>query len=397
MSRRLYLYVFLSIVLVLLSLVAGGALAQSDRNFSLSTDSEFDVPDRAVTFEGDNYEITSITQAEKDSLLSVTGDGPTGTGYDIILYSAERQIVLNRGTFAGEQSVSINLSYSPGTYTLAIDSRAGGTEVVHPVVIKGYDVSVSAAESVTNGDAVEVEIELANQTSDTSLSDVEVVIANQSESVRKTANESGGSYSATIQTDSLSTGEYELYATARGTEQVNGRNEVLGLSARSSLEITEDTDEGDRNDTSSGGGSSGRTDNDATGGGRTTVTGTETPSPTETGTPTETSTVPEPTVTPSPTPSRQTAPTETAQPRGSTETTDQSETTQSGPATPADTARPTDITGTDEPIPSLTPSPSSPTGGTAKTPGGVSPGFTLLVTVAALLITVGFRLISPHD
>lgn len=386
MSRFSRLYIISAVVLVLLSIAVGHGLGQSNSGFIISTDSEFNVPDRDITFEGDDYEITSISRAEEGNSLSVTGDGPAGSGYDIILYNADRQILDSRGTSAGKQSASIDLSYSPGTYTLAIDSQTGGTEVVHPVVIKGYDVSVSAAESVTSGDELNVDIELTERSSDTSLNYVEVVIANQSESVTKTASGSDGSYSVTVQTDGLSTGDYELYATVRGTEQVNGRDEVLGFSDRNNLQVTKDAGGDDGTDSSGGGGSGG-----TTGGSSTAVTDTETSPPTDAGTSSETVTAPETTVPPSPTPPRQTVPTKTAQPRRSTETTERSETTQPASSTEsADAGRTVDITETTDGL--ILPSTPSPADDTAETPGGASSGFTLVITIVALLIAVGLRI-----
>jgi len=224
----------LLIGLVLVCLVV--PLGVSAADYSLSTGAEHDVPNRDVAFEGDTYTVTSVSRVDEGETLTVEVSGPEDKGYDVNLYTPENQIADSEFVGGGDATVDFDMSFTPGSYVLAIE-QDGDTKKVHPVVIKAYGVSHSAPSSVDAGESVDVTIEVTDLGSEKDIDYVQVVLGNDTADVTERATRSGGEHEATIPTGDLGSGDYSLYATVRGTEEVRNRDELLGFSDRTTVTI----------------------------------------------------------------------------------------------------------------------------------------------------------------
>lgn len=295
MDRRLVVLCLLTGLL----LVPLGAAATYD----IETDQMLDVPDR----EQSGFEITHVSRVDQDETLNVETSGPDDS-YDVLLRNPDGTIVQAERDITGEGDVEFDMSGDPGSWVITINDP--DIVAVHPVVVKGYNTDTSIEETtVTEGDTVEATITVTEPESGVDdqkdIDRVEAVLANDSTEVRVTADEvedDEETYEATLSTDELAPGTYELFGVVRGEQSVPQfeRDEVLGIS-----DLTEITVEAESDDTTSsndggntgGGGNSGGAGGGAPSGGSTntgtpgaTTTETE-PSAGETTTNTMTATV----------------------------------------------------------------------------------------------------------
>jgi hypothetical protein len=234
--------------------------------------------------------------------LSVTVDAPSGERYSVYLYDSERNIADTKSqTGSGTETLSTNLE--PGSYVVATYNE-GTIEDVQPVVITGYDVTIDVPSTVTADETVTATVQVTRTGADTTPEEVLLTVWMDGSVREVTATQTdSGAYEASI--SGLSSGEYDVYATAHGPEEINDRQELMGISDPSTLSVSTATSTPTE---SSGGGGDG-------GGGDDTDTPTATASPTATPSPTETVTTTA-TTTPTPTQSPTTtdSPTPTATP-----------------------------------------------------------------------------------
>lgn len=167
---------------------------------------------------------------------------------------------------------------------------------IHPLLIRGYMVSVSAPAEAAIDEPLRVEA-TPQQLRGTELDHVEFIVTDGTDRVRKNATKSGDTYVADIDVSSLDPGSYEVYATVRGSNVVFGEAEFFGVNQGQQLDLVESapTESGSSGGDSAGGGGGG--------GGATTATPTVTPTATKTEgeSPTSTS-IPVPSPSPSATP-----------------------------------------------------------------------------------------------
>jgi hypothetical protein len=249
----------------------------------MTVNGSIDTPDRTVMFEGQSYNVTAVKQADPGDSVSVTIDAPSGNFVEVYIYNAERQIIDSKEIEADRSrpaTVTFDLSgYSSGSYMFTLQYD-GDTKVAHPLVVRAYDVSTTAPSEANSGGQVELTATLTELRSATR-SGVEFVIMNDQQTVRTDAEQTDGSYAATVNLDSLDPGEYSVYATVRGTKEVDGNTVRLGLSQPQSLTVTEQ---------SSKTGSDGTDVRDRPGGGGSVAPG-NTDTPADTDEPTNTDTV----------------------------------------------------------------------------------------------------------
>ena len=309
------------VVALLCSGVAPTALGATD--YSISTGNDIDTPNRTVTIEGDEYEVSSVGEVEKNDTLTVNTEAPSGTDYDIYIYNGDREIV-DTAAVEGDDSASFDTTYfgNPGSYIAAIYAD-GNIERIQPVVVSAYRVSADLPDQTTVGEDVTVDVSLSKVTEIPDPHSVEVVVS-QNDSVvsRVDASETDSlSYEAALSSD-LDEGTYKVYAVVRNETTVEGKHELVGISTTQSLTV-----EGSSEETSAPGG--GGSDSDTA----TPTTTTATPTASETTqSPTNTTT----SATSSPSTTATTATTATT----STQTTTQT-TTDDGVLTPnTETATP---------------------------------------------------------
>ncbi|WP_193310585.1 PGF-CTERM sorting domain-containing protein [Halorubrum halophilum] len=247
-------------------------LAVSAADFNISSNQTIDVADRTVERGGNTFEITSITQVDPDEQVTVSVDAPDGTDFSMYLYDENQTIVRGyEGTGSKDFDIPVadHGASKAGTYAFIVQSD-GVNEAAHPLVVRGYSVSTDTPSSVTAGENISVEGEFT-QLRGESFDQIDVVVATTEtdKQVVKQAAVDGDTFSASVPTDDLESGSYDVYAVVRGSSTVLGQKEVLGVSSPQLLEIEAD----DGKEGSSGGSGSGGSSGSGSGGDGGTDTG----------------------------------------------------------------------------------------------------------------------------
>lgn len=354
--------VTLASLAVLLFLLAMQPAAGQSGTYDISVEGSIDTPDRDISFDGESYQVSAVKQADSGDSVTVNVEAPSDKLVNVYIYNSDRQIV-DKKDVLGTGSVSFDLTdYAAGSYMFTIQ-YSGSTKDIHPLVVRSYDVSLTAPDEATTDESIDLSSTLTELRS-SSMSGVDFVIANDDNTLRVDGSESDGAYKGTADLSSLNTGEYSVYSTVRGTEDVDGYKVRLGFSEPHSLTITESsTDTGDSgsdgSDSDSGGttGGSGAVDS-----GSDTTTTTQTQKTTSTSENTETVST-------------------TTVPAGNDNPTTRPETTQAGSGN-----RTTSTATTDSSV--ITPEPSPSNQQTTTTETG--PGFGLELTgVALVAVAIG--------
>lgn len=270
------------VVMVLFASVVGG-IAVADGQYTLSVANSVDTPTRTLTLEGEPYQVSAIAKVRPGERLSFSTEAPEGADYSVYLYNDDREIVdTTRMTGPGSKSFPTE-GYDTGSYLLVINGPDGNYRTIFPVVLAAYETSLSAPSSATTGEQVTFDVDLtAVDGTNGQIDRVEVVLSKGGEdTVLNATKQSEGTYTATATIDDA--GAYLVYTNVRGTETVEGRKEILGVSDAHTLEVTQPTPTPTATATEEPNtGGSGGTDQS------TTTTATETHSPTPTATQTAT-------------------------------------------------------------------------------------------------------------
>ncbi|WP_049980129.1 hypothetical protein [Halolamina rubra] len=333
------------------ALMAGG-IAAADSSYDLAIDGSVDTPDRVVTLEGNEYTVSAIGVVDPGEPIQVSVEAPTNTEYDLYLYNDDRRSE-DRINDAGT-SETFDGDYPSGSYMVAIYAD-GNFITVHPVVVRSYDVTIDAPATAEAGEEIELSVSVENvQGTPTDLEGVQIVLSNNGEAETLTATETGdGTYTAT--TTLSETGDYLVYANARGSDTVDGEHELVGVSQSNEITVQTATTTATATPTSTPG-------DGGDGGGQDPATATATPTASATVTPTA---------------SNDTTATVTATATATSTSTDQPTATDTATATTSETPTPANV---------LTPNDSSPT----TTTGSLS----VLLPLGALL---GFGLLARRQ
>jgi hypothetical protein len=338
--------VLVGLLLVSLPLNVAGtpAVTTAQTQYDLTIPGSIDTPPREVTIEGQTHTVSAVARSAPGNDLGVTVTAPADASYQVLLYNGDRQIEDSKdGT--GEQSVQFDLKgYEPGSYLVAL-YKDGDYKAVHPVVVRGYTVTVTDVppRAETNSQfAVSVTAQKVENVEEPE--SVSVVLASGEHDVQVTATHtSGQTYEAALSLETFPPGDARVYAVVQGSDTAftDDRKEVLGMSDTTTVSIYEPTTTTTTTPPSSPTATT-------VGGSPTTTPSTKTPAPNTT-----TTTNPDPTKSMSTT-ATSTSPTENT-------------TTSTTSATDDDVITPNQST--------TTPSPTTP---------GI-PGFTLVGTALALL------------
>jgi hypothetical protein len=261
------------LVLLIAAIVAVPVYTVADSessDYEMTVSDSVDTPSRTVTLQERDHEVSGVTVVDSGESVSISVSAPDET-YRVYLYNGDEQIVAEkRGD--GDGSFTFDLSgYEPGSYMLAV-YQDGYYRTVHPVVVRGYDVTVDAPNSVTAGNEVDVSVDVTQTADAPSPDSVELALADDDETVRVTATrESATTYTASVPTSDLGTGDYALHAAVRIDEQAFDERAVVGVSQ--STQVSIDAESTTTSDDSTGDGSS-------TGGTTTTETTADTPTET---------------------------------------------------------------------------------------------------------------------
>lgn len=225
--------------LLVLSLLAGSFSipAAADGEYAITIEESVDTPTRDVELEGATYEISAIAKANEGDSMGVTVQAPDPDQfYRVYLYNSDRQII--KGGFGeGDKTVEFDLdNLTAGTYVFVVQQQ-GANQVIHPLVIKGYETSIDAPASAVRGEDVRVNVTIDQLEENITHDRIEVVLAGQSQQIRTAATLTDGTYSTTIDTQDLSPGSYDVYANVRGEQVVFDEQVIFGVSDAQALRI----------------------------------------------------------------------------------------------------------------------------------------------------------------
>lgn len=248
------------VVIICVLTLAAVPIAVTAADFSISTDETIDVADRTVEQGGNTFEITSVTQVDPSDQITVSVDAPDDADFTMYMYDENQTIV--RG-YEGSGSTSFDVPVADhgaseaGTYAFIVQSD-GVNEAAHPMVVRGYSVSSNSPGSVTVGDSVSVNGEFTKLRGE-SFDRIDIVVAatDTDEQVVKEANIDDETFSASVSTDDLESGSYDVYAVVRGSDEVLGEQEILGLSSPQLLQLEENESENTEENSGGGGGGGG--------------------------------------------------------------------------------------------------------------------------------------------
>ncbi|WP_225335286.1 hypothetical protein [Halomicrobium urmianum] len=229
---------------------ASPVVAQAD--YSLTVADAVEVPTQTVELGNGTFEISTDGVVDPGGTLQAHSSGPSD-GYDLYLYNSDEQIV-NSTSISGDATVDYDVSYAPGTYYLVLNVD-GERERLQPVVVEGYDVSLSMPENATEGEPVNATVDVERrEDTEKDVESVEVVLWDDGYNQTVTLDGDGeGRYNATVTVDEP--GDFAAHAAVRGEQTIDGENELLALSERHGVSV--DAAEDDSDDGDSGGGDSG--------------------------------------------------------------------------------------------------------------------------------------------
>lgn len=322
-------------VLVLLSVgtpAIGGSGA--DGGATITVPGSQSIPDVQVSIENEDFTVTRVKKADPGDTIDVEVTVEVADTYRVYIYNTEDQIVDDR---RGEDDATFTFdlsNYPAGTYLITVQ-QDGVYKAIHPLLVRGYAVSVNAPAEAAENETIDVTSETTYLRGNES-EYVEVVIGNANDRLRTNlTQQADGSYAASVSLDPLPAGEYVLIADVRGPNEAYDEQEFLGISPAQTLSI------GDSTSTSSG-----------------STSGTDEPTPT-------------PSATPSPTPGATPSPTVSPSPASTV--------TQSPSASPTTGPSPSPSPGV------ITPLPTTQVAGTSS-PSPTQPGFGPLVGLIAVLL-----------
>lgn len=226
------------VLLVSMGAITSGVIGSSAASdFEISASGTIDVPDRTLTFEGEDYTISSIAVRDPGDPLSVSVDAPSGTSYSIQLRNADNQIVDIKNPSGSGSATFQTSGLDPGPYVVAV-SENGSIRTIYSAIIEAYDVTADIPTSAHQDSTITVTASLTERSS-LAIERVEVILANHE--IRRTVvmSKSGDEYSANVSLDGLSVGSYPIYVAVRGTKEAYDRKIPIGVSDDQTLDITQ--------------------------------------------------------------------------------------------------------------------------------------------------------------
>ena len=233
------------IVLVVVAGAIAGVSAELSDEYSIDIDGSMDIPDQTIETEFGEATISEVGKEEAGNVLGVSTDALANETYAIrvieIVDGDRRNLATDFIQDGGDTETEFSLfGYDPGTYLVVITKNDGSElKAIEPFVVKGYTVDQQVSD-VAQGSKLHVTVELTEVASDVDSPQAVNVTFTGNDEVRSTEAEKTGDlqYNATFETDSLSTGQYEVYSGVESGETIFGYNELVGLSPAQGFEIT---------------------------------------------------------------------------------------------------------------------------------------------------------------
>lgn len=241
--------IFLFIVLLCAVTVSVATIVGATGSYDVTSEGSVDVPDRTLSFSGQEFNIGSIGYVMPGDPIEAETDAPEGEDYTLYLFD-NRATQIDQTQLTGNGSATFSTEgLEPGTYNLAV--RADGEiKSVHPVVVSGYDAEVRLIGSLVPGESFTLAVELTKRAEGPSPDTITVVRGNDSrvaENVTATAIDGELRYEAelTAPTDEQ---DVELLTTVFGEESIalTSEQEILEFTqttlTESVFNITTDAD-----------------------------------------------------------------------------------------------------------------------------------------------------------
>jgi|GEM_PF-6670363 len=210
------------------------ASAGAQAEYTITTMDSIDTPTRTVSVGGQSYTVSALGSADAGSTITYQISGGDPDRYYVTLYNSENMIEQSwEHTDAGSYSFD-TAGLSPGTYvlTLTVD---GVTYDLFPVVVSGYEFQVDAPAQKSASESVSIDVTLTSASGTPSR--VEIAVMNEDTQENYVMTKVGDqSYNVLI--SDLAPDEYRIFAGTRGTQEINGEDELTGISSVQSLSIT---------------------------------------------------------------------------------------------------------------------------------------------------------------
>lgn len=230
-----------AIILTFIGVVLATAAATAIGGYSLSGTPAVETPTRTVSFEGQQYTIDAVSRISADGSVTITATAPANTTYDLQLRGPDNELI---DTVEYSGNATHTFEYfgrgEAGTYAATIRDD-GNTVAVYPIVIAGYDISVTQAADIALGANGSVSATVTERSVErhSSLDRVQVILGNDTVTRQATMTHGGtDTYETAVNTADLEPGTYRVYVVVRGDETVRGSDEILGVSETVTLTIT---------------------------------------------------------------------------------------------------------------------------------------------------------------
>lgn len=211
---------------------AAGAVADG---YNVTVTDAIDGPTRTVSMDDTEFTVSAVARRTPGEDVTVTVTAPPGTGYDLYLYDADREIqAAQRLTGTGQATFETD-ALAPGTYVVAV-YRRGEFHDVFPVVVAGHGVRVSVPEGTVTDRTVRVPVTVTDRGDRGRPDAVEVVLGGRNATVRTTATVDGSGYVAIVPVVELSPGTYRVYAVAVD-RRPDARDQLVGISDSRELTV----------------------------------------------------------------------------------------------------------------------------------------------------------------
>lgn len=224
----------LAVVLVA-SLSVAPVAGQSGGDYEITLDREVDIPDRTLDTDSGEFTVSAVGRYATGDVVEVTTSAPDNSEYAIRLVDSQER--LRASAYAeGDASARFSLDrYDAGTYAVVITNESDADDVyaIKPLVIYGYTVTQQTSSEIEEDSTLTVEFSLTMADDvdvDKPPASVEVALGNDSTSLTTTATRTEDlNYTAEIDTDALSPGDYRLYTGVQRDNTVYGYQELIGV------------------------------------------------------------------------------------------------------------------------------------------------------------------------
>jgi hypothetical protein len=220
-------------VLLIVCISVAPVTGQSD-DYGITLDEEVDIPERTLDTDSGEFTVSVVGRYAESDTVQISTSGPEGTAYAVRLIDSQER--LRRSTYAeGDGSAQFSLDrFDSGTYAVVITNESDAEDVyaLKPLVIYGYTVShTTPSETATDSTlAVEFSLDRVSDDVEDPPASVEVTLGNDSTSLTTEATRTSDlNYTAEIDVDPLSPGDYRLYTGVQRDNTVYGYQELIGV------------------------------------------------------------------------------------------------------------------------------------------------------------------------